>query len=200
MRLLPAACGLLTAAIVSSLGGPSLSSAVFSPVTRHTDLGGRSCEIDPAAQGRDGGEQIKRCPGLGGARTVVTAGSGGVALGFEWSGRERAEEVLRDRSLGRGLEWRGLQTSRGFDPFAVTVPVMTGERTASGALPILAVLRVRRGEACVIGVVDLAANPTGHEIATRLADERARAASCGREPVRIEGTPTRRAEELARRL
>jgi len=197
MRLLTAVSGFLSAALLSAFGGPTLSSAVFAPESRYTDLVGRSCQTEPV--GGDlgaGAEQTKRCPGLGGAKVVVTADHSQVALGYEWSAREKADEVLAHWSLGYKLEWRGFQTSRGFDPYATVIRVLFNSGAEPADRPVLAVMRVRRGEACVMAVVDIASNPDAYELARQLADSRALGFVCGRDAARVEGIPTARATQL----
>lgn len=202
VRLLTAASGFLAAALFSAFGGPSLSSAVFAPESRYTDLIGKLCQTEPAA-GRGGGaeeEQVKRCPGLGGARVVVLASHSETALGFEWSAKERAEDVVRNWSLGYKLEWRGYMTSRGFEPYATTIRVLFNDQIGLGERPVLAVLRVRPGEACVVGAIDIAANPDGYELARRLADTRTPNFVCGRDSPQTAGTATAHTRDFLARL
>jgi hypothetical protein len=194
MRLITAASGFLAVSLVSSFGGPSLSSAIFAPESRTTDLVGRACQVDPGSGSfGSGDEQLKRCAGLGGARVTVTSDNSSVALGFEWSAKEKAEDVLRNWGLGYKLEWRGYRTARGFEPYAATIRLLFNEGGGTTDRPILAVLRVRRGEACLVALVDMAANPDGYDAARRVADQRAPGFSCGRDQPRVEGTPTSRA-------
>lgn len=202
MHLLTVSTGLLAASLFGAIGGPSLSTALLAPETRTTSITGRGCEPERAlpAPGRDD-EQVKRCPGLGGARVVVSSDGDGVGIGYEWSPRERSEEVLRHWGIGARIEWRGIPTARGFEPYAATVRVLFREGgSASEDRPVLAVMRVRRGEACVVGLVDVAANPDAYGIARRVADGRARTAACGRDAPRIEGTATARLSALVASL
>lgn len=197
MRLVTAASGFLAVSLFSAIGGPSLSSAIFAPESRTTDLVGRSCQVEPG-QGRlgSGQEWVKRCPGLGGARVTVTADDAAVALGFEWSAKEKTDEVLRNWGLGYKLEWRGFRTARGFEPYAATIRLLFNEGSEPADRPVLAVLRVKRGEACLVGIVDVAANPDGYDTARRLADQRAPGFACGRDTPRLEGAPTMRATSI----
>ena len=199
MRLLTAVSGFLTATLLSAFGGPPLSSAIFAPESRFTDLVGRACQAEPAGGAR-AAEQTKRCPGLGGASVVVTADHSQVALGYEWSAREKADEVLANWSLGYKLEWRGFQTSRGFDPYATVIRVLFNSGAEPADRPVLAVMRVRRGEACVMAVIDIASNPEAYEMARQLADSRALGFACGRDTARVEGVATPRATQLLARL
>lgn len=193
MRLITAASGFLAVSLFSTFGGPSLSSAIFAPESRTTDLVGRACQVEPA-QGAfgTGEERHKRCPGLGGARVTMTSDNASVALGFEWSAKEKAEDVLRNWGLGYKLEWRGYRTVRGFEPYAATIRLLFNESYGAGDRPVLAVLRVRRGEACLVGLVDVAANPDGYDTARRVADQRAPGFACGRDMPRAEGVSTGR--------
>ena len=199
MRVLTAASGLLTAALFTAAAGLPLSSAIFAPESRFTDLVGRSCHTEPFG-GDLAAEQTKRCAGLGGAKVVITAGQSHVALGYEWSGRERAEEVLRNWSLGYKLEWRGYKTDSGFEPYATIIRVLFNTGAEPADRPVLAVMRVRRGEACIMGVVDIATNPDAYEMARQLADRRALGFLCGRDTASLEGVATARASELLTRL
>lgn len=202
MRLVTAGTGFVLAAIFSAVGGPSLSSVVFSPESRTTELVGRACqtEIVSPELGR-AAEQVKRCPGLGGARVVVSSESASVSIGFEWSATEKAEDVVRNWSLGSRLEWRGSRSARGFEPYAAMVRVLFNDGAAAERdRPVLAVMRVKRGESCVIAIADIAANPDAYELARRAADEKARGFVCGRDAPRVLGVPTRRSAELSARL
>ncbi len=202
MRLVTAGTGFLLAVIFSAAGGPSLSSIVFSPESRTTELVGRACQTELVSPelGRSA-EQVKRCPGLGGARVVVSTDSANVSVGFEWSGTEKAEDVVRNWSLGSRLEWRGSRSARGFEPYAATIRVLFNDASSPGRdRPVLAVMRVKRGESCVIALADIAANPDAYELGRRAADERARSFACGRDTARVLGTPTQRVSELPARL
>lgn len=199
MRILTATSGFVAAALLTAFGGPTLSSAIFAPESRYTDLVGRSCQVDPVVSDA-GAEQTKRCPGFGGARVVVTAGHTAVALGYEWSGNKKADEVLSNWSLGYKLEWRGYKTDSGFDPYATVIRVLFNSGAEPADRPVLAIMRIRRGEACVMGVVDIATNPDAYDMARELADRRAHGFVCGRDTARVEGVATERASQLVGRL
>lgn len=202
IRLATAAAGFLAAALFSTAGGPSLSSAGFAPESRTTDLVGHACQVDPPH--RDAASldrQTKSCAGFGGARAIVSAERAEVSLGFEWSPYERTEDVLRNWGLGYKLEWRGIDTARGFEPYAATIRILFNDQAgAASDRPVLAVLRIRRGEACLVALVDIAANRDAYGIGRRIADERARAFICGRDAPRIGGAVTGRTTDLLARL
>lgn len=165
--------GIFGLILASSIGGPSLTSALVSPESRYTDLTRTSCE--PGPTGRDGPGTALHCPGLGGARVILSLGEDRVGLGFAWSTRETAADVAEAGALQPRLEWRGLWTSKGFEPYAVLV--RTGWGRLEGRESII-VVQVRPGEACQVEDVAWRAGLDLAEAARAVADTRARVGSC----------------------
>ena len=182
MNLSAIAAGVLALTISATVGGPSLSSAVFAPESRLTSLAPEACRSDPRRPAAEPIETGRRhCPGAGGARVLVERVQGGTSLGFAWSQRDRSVDVVRGAGFGTSLEWRGHPTARGFAPFAVLLRAASTapDETISGPTTML-VLRIRAGEACLIGTVSAITAAAAADAARRMADAHARTATCER--------------------
>ena len=178
MNLSALAAGVLAVTVSATVGSPSLSSAVFAPESRFTNLTPASCRTE--APGTDAIEAgARHCPGMGGARVLVEAAGGETSVGFAWSQRDRRDDVVRGAGFGTSIEWRGLPTARGFAPFAVLLRVAPGAGTGRASEPTtVLVLRIRPGEACLIATVRADTPAATAEAARRLADAHARTATC----------------------
>ena len=177
MNIAIAATGFLVVVLSAAVGGPSLSSVVFSPESRFTSVAADRCLADRADR-----PDRSQCPGLGGARVLVSRGEGRIGLGFAWSSRQAAEQVVTGAGLEPDLEWRGVATAHSFEPHAVLARVTV--RREGVARPAIAVMRIGGGQACLIGLVDR--EVVGADgVARRLADDRFRAQGCG---TRLSGT------------
>jgi hypothetical protein len=186
-------------------GGADFAFAAPKPESRYTDLVGERCRWDPVPRGEGRGEeQLKRCPGLGGATALVFLDHAQVALGFDWpkGGRSTTktfDEVVRSWGLGEKLEWRGLATPSGFEPYAATVRVRVLKDQLSDrpdARAVLAVMKVERGKACVMRFIDVAATKDAYALAREVADGLAPRFACGEDKAQLAGTPTPWAKEL----
>lgn len=182
MNTLAAAGGLLAIAIFSTAGGPSLSSALRAPESRFTDLSPEACRLS-ALHGLKSLADLGKlsCPGLGGARVVLSVRADRTALGFAWSSQESVEDVVRGRSYQPAVEWRGVTTARGFEPYAAIVRVLHAAPAVGSSI---AVVRVRPGEACLLAEIDAADEGDAAEAARRLADREAPGRGCGHSPAR----------------
>ena len=170
--------------------------------SRYTDLVGRSCKFEPIGTGLGDDEyQTKRCPGLGSAIVKTSSEHTQVALGFEWPRTRPVDGVLRNWSIGTRMEWRGTAGPKGFEPYAATVRVLFPKDGGPNTeRQLLAIMRVTRGQACVVGVVDIVANPNAYDLARRVADGKARAADCRSVQPTVEGAPSTWTADLLSRL
>jgi hypothetical protein len=184
----------------SSTLGPSLSSVLFKPESRYTELNEATCLPGHPQERGGASSDWARCPGLGGARILLGTDEDGVALGLEWSARERSEDLVRGASIGPMLEWRGVRTpSLTFDPHALIVALSLPESGKGTGREVLAVLRVGKTEACLAGLVDRATGGNAEAIARRFADEQASGADCPKERPLAQGLATDRPFDLAPR-
>jgi hypothetical protein len=144
--------------------------------------------------GEVGHYALKRCPGLAGARVYTTAGVNDVALSFKW-GKRKPVEVFSHGSIGTKLEWRGIKDKRGFKPHAVIVQRIIKDHDKDERHNVWAVIRVEPRNACLMAVVDEAANPDHLALARATADNEAPALACASLKPKIVGTPSRWAQE-----
>jgi hypothetical protein len=181
-----------------TLGASPLAAAA--PQSRYTSIENKHCKFDPVGkQPGDAEDQLKTCPGVGGARVLVNAFHTRLRIGFAWTGRPKVADVMNvveAWSAGMKIEWRGLPTAKGFDPYAATVRMLFADaETGKAKHQVLAVIRIRRGQACLIGAVDIAANKDGYDLARTLADA-APSFTCGKDKPRIAGVETEWAKAI----
>jgi hypothetical protein len=168
--------------------------AAAQPESRFTSIDNKDCRFETG----DDEDQVKRCPGLGGARVVVNAFHARLRIGFTWSDRRRAEPkwVVEAWSAGQRVEWRGTAGAKGFAPFAATVRMLfPKEGTPQPEQQVLAVIRLQRGAPCLMGAVDIRANKDAYAQARALADT-APAFACGKDRPRVLGVETEWARAL----
>lgn len=174
--------------------------AAAAPQSRYTSIENKDCKFAPVGkEPGDAEDQLKTCPGLGGARVLVNAFHTRLRIGFAWPGRPKVEavpNVVEAWSAGMKIEWRGLTGAKGFEPYAATVRMLfPDEGTGKARHTVLAVIRIKRGEACLIGAVDIVANKDGYELARGLADG-APSFTCGKDKPRIAGVETEWAKAI----
>ena len=187
----PAICAVLLGLLVS------LPAEAAQPESRYTSIENKDCKFDPIGkEPGDADDQLKSCPGLGGARVLVNAFHAQLRIGFEW-GRRKAEPdwAVQAWSAGQKIEWRGIPTQKGFEPYAATVRMLYPHDKGEGRHQILVVLRLRRGDVCTMGAVDIHANKDGYELARALADT-APAFDCKNDKARVLGIETSWARDL----
>jgi hypothetical protein len=141
-----------------------------------------------ADDGEVGHYALKRCPGLAGARVYTEAGVNSVKLSFRWG--KRKEEVIDSGSVGDKLEWRGTKTRQGFKPHAVIVTIVVKEYPAEKRHNVLGVLRMEPRNACLMAVVDEAANEGALALARKTADSEAPSFSCANGKAKVVGAAT----------
>jgi hypothetical protein len=169
------------------------------PESRYTSIENKACRFDPVGkEPGDAEDQLKTCPGLGGTQVLVNSFHAMLRIGFAWPGKPKVEPalpVVTASSAGMKLEWRGVATRKGFEPYAATVRMLFHEEGKAGEQHVLAVMRVKRGEACLVGAVDIRANPNGYELARALADT-APQFNCKTDKARVVGAETEWARSL----
>ena len=142
-------------------------------------------------------EQVKRCPGHGGAQVLTRASHTTVYLSFRWSKSRVAEDVVSGWSLGDKMEWRGARTRNGFEPYATIVRVIVKDPdTLVGGGHVLAVMRIDKRDACLAAAVDVSANKEANALAREAADTIARTFVCGKDKPRVSGAATKWTEAV----
>lgn len=167
--------------------------------SRYTSIENKHCRFDPTGnEPGDAEDQLKTCPGLGGTQVLVNPSHTRLHIGFAWPGRPKvapAMAVVTGWSAGFKVEWRGLATRKGFAPYAATVRMRFKNDDKPGEEQVLAVMRVKRGEACLVGAVDIRANRDAYALARTLADT-APQFDCAKDKPRIVGTETESAKAV----
>jgi hypothetical protein len=186
----------------SIAAAPALAQAPARHETRYTDLVGGRCRF--VAQDRETGEDaLKRCPGHGEFELETLSSHTRVSLSFRFSRTQRVPDVVAGWSLGKSVEWRGIKSNKGFQPYAAIVRVLMKDpeaatRRADGE--VLAVLRVDPAEAevCPIAYVDARANRRANELARGTADRLGPTYLCDSDKPAVTGARTRWTDALMR--
>ena len=182
---------------------PALAQAPPRLETRFTELVGGRCRF--VAQDRQTGDDaLKRCPGHGDFELETLSSHTRVSLSFRFSRTQRVADVVAGWSLGKTVEWRGIKSNKGFQPYAAIVRVLMKDPEAATPRPdgeVLAVLRVDPGEAeaCAIAYVDARANKRANELARGTADRLGPTYLCGSDKPVVTGATTRWTDALMRR-
>ena len=185
-------------AVLALAGLLAAQTAQAAPESRYTSIENKDCKFDPI--GNEPGEaddQLKTCPGLGGARVLVNAFHARLRVGFDWSGRRKSNPkwAVEAWSAGLKIEWRGNATAKGFEPYAATVRMLYPNDQGKAEQQVLAVIRLKRNEACLMGAVDIRANKDGYDLARNLADT-APSFDCKKDKSRVLGIETEWAKNL----
>jgi hypothetical protein len=146
-----------------------------------------------ADDGEVGHYALKRCPGLAGARVYTEAGVNTVKLSFRWG--KRKVEVVDSGSIGTKLEWRGTKSRQGFKPHAVIVTIVVKDYPSEARHNVLGVLRMEPRNACLMAVIDEAANDGALALARKTADSEAQAFSCTNGKAKVVGSATKWTQE-----
>jgi len=157
-----------------------------------------------ADDGEVGHYALKRCPGLDGWRVYTTAGVNDVTLSFR-KGKGKEIEVFSNGSIGLKLEWRGIKDKHGFKPHATIVELIIKDydlpNDKRDEYKVWGVIRMEPRNACLMVVIDAAANPDALTLARQSADSDAPGTACikNKETLRpkIVGAETRWAKEAA---
>jgi len=192
MRRLGLCCAVLAAACM--LGGATAPAQA--PESVYTELLKGRCKFISIDK-ETNEEQVKRCPGHGGAQVLTRASHTTVYLSFRWSKSRMAEDVVSGWSLGDKVEWRGARTRNGFEPYATIVRVIVKDPdTLVGGGHVLAVMRIAQREACLAAAVDVSANKEANALAREAADTVARTFACGKDKPRVSGAATKSTEAV----
>jgi hypothetical protein len=174
--------------------------AAEKPEVRYTDLTGKACRFVSGAKTADD-DAVKRCPGHGGAEVETLAGHTRLRLSYRFSESQVARDVVVAWSAGKTLEWRGLKTNKGFQPYATILRLLL--KDPESARPeadgqVLAVMRFdpREAEACVIAYVDAQANKDPNRLARTIADRDGPTFDCESDEPKVVGAETRWTAEL----
>jgi len=139
--------------------------------------------------GEVGHYALKRCPGLGGARVYTEAGVNSVLLSFRW-GRQKAVDAVKSDSIGTKLEWRGTGSRERFKPHAAIVTIVVKDYDADKKHNVIGVLRMEPRNACLMAVIDEAANKDALALARTTADKEAPSFTCKGGKAKLVGTAT----------
>ncbi len=192
------------AALLILLLATSAGTALAQTVTViETELVKGRCKFI-ADDGEVGHYALKRCPGLDGWRVYTTAGAHDVTLSFR-KGKGKDIEVFSNGSIGLKLEWRGIKNKQGFKPHAAIVEFIIKDydlpNDKRDEYKVWGVIRMEPRNACLMAVVDVAANPDALTLARQSADSDAPGAACvkNKETLtpKIVGAETRWAKEAA---
>jgi hypothetical protein len=193
---------LIAAAALFFAAAPALGQA---PESRYTELVGGRCRFISGSKAAEA-DDVKRCPGHGGAEVETRYGHTRLSLGYRFSERQRAEDVVGAWSAGKTVEWRGIKAKKGFEPYATIVRLKMKDHENGKPGPVadgevLAVMRIdpRESEACAIAYVDATANANPNLLARDAADRLGPAFDCGSEKAAVIGTETRWTRELRQR-
>jgi hypothetical protein len=148
-------------------------------------------------------DQVKRCPGHGGAEVETLASHTRLHISYRFSKTQVAKDVVAAWSAGKTVEWRGIKGKKGFEPYAAIVRLAMKDHENGKPGPVadgevLAVMRVdpREAEACAIAYVDAKANANPNLLARDAADRLGPAFDCGSETAAVIGAATRWTSEL----
>ena len=181
--------------------GPALAEPAVTKIDTEL-VKGRCKFIDD--DGEVGHYALKRCPGLAGWRVYTTAGVHDVTLSFR-KGKGKEIEVFSNGSIGLKLEWRGIKDKQGFKPHATIVELIIKDydlpNDKRDEHKIWGVTRMEPRNACLMAVIDAAANPDALTLARQSANSDAPGAACVKNKEKLKpkivGAETRWAKEAA---
>jgi hypothetical protein len=175
---------ILLALALTALPEPGLAQAV---THIDTELVKGRCRFI-SDDGEVGHYALKRCPGLAGAQVYTEAGVTSLKLSFRWG--KRKVEVVNSGSVGTKLEWRGTKTRQGLKPHAVIVTIIVKDYPSEDRHNVLGVLRMELRNACLMAVIDEAANSEALSLARKTADAEAPSFSCANGKAKAVGAAT----------
>ena len=167
---------------------------------RFTSIANKDCTFAPIAdEPGDEEDQLKTCPGVGGAQVLVNTLGTRLRIGFRWPKGAHPQKIIwavEAWSAGLTVDWRGSGKGKEFEPYAAIVRMKFQKQDLPVAGDqVFAVIRVAQDIACVMGAVDTGANPNANEAAHALADAAA-SFVCGKDKPTIGGMRTKAAEEI----
>jgi hypothetical protein len=170
------------------------------PESRYTELVGGRCKL-VSIEKETNEDQVKRCPGHGGAQVETLSSHTRLHVSFRFSPKEVAKDVVVAWSAGKNVEWRGLKTNKGFQPYATIVRLLmkdpeSEKPDADGQ--VLAVIRFdpRESEACAMAFIDARANKDPNALARATADRLGPEFDCRSDKPAVVGEKTRWTTEL----
>lgn len=188
---------------MTTIAGIAVSaSSANAAQNRFTSIANKDCTFAPIGnEPEDAEDQLKTCPGVGGAQVLVNALGTRLRIGFRWPNGGQPRKIIwatQAWSAGQTVNWRGSGKDKAFEPYAAIVRMKFQKQDLPVAGDqVLAVIRIAPDTACVMGAVDVGANPNANEAAHALADA-APSFACGKDKPAIGGVSTRAAEEIAR--
>ncbi|GEC16138.1 hypothetical protein NWI01_20300 [Nitrobacter winogradskyi] len=189
--------------VITTIAGIAASASWANATqNRFTSIANKDCTFAPIGnEPEDAEDQLKTCPGVGGAQVLVNALGTRLRIGFRWPKGGQPQKIIwavEAWSAGLTINWRGSGNDKTFEPYAAIVRMKFQKQDLPVAGDqILAVIRIAPDTACVMGAVDAGANPNANEAAHALADA-APSFACGKDKPTIGGVSTRAAEEIAR--
>jgi hypothetical protein len=170
------------------------------PESRYTELAGGRCRF-VSIDKQTNEDQVKRCPGHGGAEVETLSSHTRLHISYRFSASEVAKDVVVAWSAGKNVEWRGLKTNKGFQPYASIVRLLmkdpeSDKPDADGQ--VLAVIRFdpRESEACAMAFVDARANKDPNALARTTADRLGPEFDCRSDKPAVAGEKSRWTAEL----
>jgi hypothetical protein len=161
--------------------------------SRLTSITNADCRFAPVGnEPGDAEDQLKTCPGLGGAEVLVNAFHARLRIGFRWRGpgrRVTERWVAEAWSARERIDWRGIRREGRFVPHAATIRLIAPDPEGGAGPQLLAVIRIAPRDACLMGLVDLKANRDGYDLARVHADA-APGFACGSAEPAVLGIPT----------
>jgi hypothetical protein len=163
--------------------------------SRYTELVGGRCRF-VSIDRETNEDQVKRCPGHGGAEVETRSSHTRLFVSFRFSKSQVAKDVVAAWSAGKTLEWRGPKTNKGFQPYAAILRLLMKDpesetREADGE--VLALIRVdpREAEACAMAFIDARANKDANALARVTADGLGPEFDCRSDKPQVAGARTR---------
>jgi hypothetical protein len=183
--------------VVTAASFPQIANAAES---RFTSIANKDCRFAPIGnEPGDEEDQLKICPGLGGAQVLVNSLGTRLRIGMRWPRSSHPNNIVwitEAWSAGFVMDWRGSAGDKDFVPYAAIIRMKFQKQdTPAAGEQVLAVIRVTRATACVMGAVDVGANRNANELAHALADTTP-SFVCGRDKPAIGGTATAAAREI----
>jgi hypothetical protein len=182
---------MLTRSLLAAVFGCfSLSPAVLAAESAYTSVAPKDCRT--LKQGE--AFTSVRCTGHGGMQVLVDEGDLRFSVSY---GPRAAQEPAATQtfhplqSIGDKVEWR----MEGGKPFATILRWRMGFDEPADRREILVVTRLLPGPVCWVALIDARANPDPNVLARKVADEQARAFTCGTKPAFV-GERTPGIEEL----
>jgi hypothetical protein len=146
--------------------------------------------------GEVGHYALKRCPGPTGMQLYTEATMQTVTLFLQRGKSPITREMVKSRSIGEKVEWRGVRTRGAFEPYAALLRVIVSD-DEDNRFNVLTGVRIEWLGTGVMAAVDETANADATALARAAADKNADAFSCGRDQPAMLGVATKWAKRAA---